>query len=258
MILVSAVPSPSRPTKLEQLYQALGTLEEEAGGPFYLADATSDLNWPQRGIYVFFSHDTALDTDPVSEWTITRIGTVGDSTGSKSTLWDRLRAHRGTVSSKYGENSGNHRGSIFRKHVGRAIIERDGLDDEFPYWGQPHRELPDDISTEYIREQEHSLEQRVSEYIRTLPFLAVDIPGEPGPDCERSMLEKNLIALVSHARRTTPGVDQSGWLGYNSPHAEIARTSLWNIDHVNGFYSGSVIRDLKPHIENTERIDRGG
>lgn len=257
VLLLSAISNPSRPTKLQEFHQKLGVLRDDAGGPFYLSDADSSYNWPDRGIYVFFDHGTEPLVDPVEDWAITRIGTVGDSSGSTSTLWDRLRAHRGTVDSDYGEMGGNHRGSIFRKHVGRALIERDDLDDEYPHWGVPHRNLPDDVSTTEIRTQEHELEQKVSEYIRTLPFLVIDIPGEPGPDCERSMVEKNLIALVSHARRTSPDLKKDGWLGYHSPRAEIAKTGLWNIQHVSSFYSDDIIQRVGPFIDQTDPIDTG-
>lgn len=202
----------------------------------------------------FFDHDTDPLVDPAEDWTITRIGTVGDSSGSTSTLWDRLRAHRGTVNSRYGEMGGNYRGSIFRRHVGQSIIEREDLHDEYPHWGVAHRNLPGDVSTSDIRTQEHQLEQRVSEYIRSLPFLVIDIPGEPGPDCDWAMIEKNLIALVSHARRTSPDLKKDDWLGYHSPRAEIAKTGLWNIQHVSSFYSDNIIRQVEPYVKGTDPV----
>lgn len=253
MIFLSATSTPGRPSKLEQFYRKLGVLHEETDGPYYLSEGDGNLNWPTRGIYVFFSPDTDLDIDPVEDWHIVRIGTVGDCAGSTSSLWDRLRAHRGTQKGAYA-GGGNHRGSIFRKHVGRSIIEQEGLHDEYPHWGTAHRNLPEDLDTTDLREQEDPLEQRVSDYIRNLPFLVIDIPGEPGPDCERAMIEKNLIALVAHARRTNPSLKQDGWLGHSSPHAEIAKTGLWNIHHVNAFYSGDIINQLDPFIERTEPV----
>jgi hypothetical protein len=189
---------------------------------------------------VFFSDDTNLEFDPVDEWDIVLIGTVGDCAGSKSILWDRLRAHRGSQRRAYA-GGGNSRGSIFRKHVGRALIESWGLHDRYPHWGTPHRNLPDEVETTELREQEHPLEQDVSDRIRQLPFLVVDIPGTPGPDCDRARIKKNLIALVAHTRRTTPGLKSDDWLGNNSPHAEIAKTGLWNIDHVSAFSTNSII-----------------
>jgi hypothetical protein len=253
VILLSAIQSGSRPPKLEEVYQTLGTLHETTDGPYRLNDVDGTLEWPQRGIYIFFSSDTDPAVDPVEQWHISRIGTVGDCAGSSATLWERLRAHRGNERGRYA-GGGNHRGSIFRKHVGRCLIERDGPHDKYPHWGVPHRNLPDDVDTTAVREEEHELEARVSDYIRSLPFLVIDVPGEPGPDCERAMLEKNLIALVAHARRTTPELRKSDWLGSHSPHAEIAKTGLWNIDHVNAFYSGGTISTTETYVSETSPV----
>lgn len=254
VLFLSSVSGSGRHKTLQSFYSELGTLAEQTGGPFYLNDCDGHQNWPTRGIYVFFSPDTDPAIDPVQEWHISRIGTVGDSAGSSSSLWERLRQHRGNVSGKYGEGGGNHRGSIMRKHIGRAIIENEGLHDAHPHWGTAHRNLPDDIDTESLREQEHSLEQRVSDYIRSLPFVVIDIPGEPGPDCDRVRIEKNLIALVSHARRTRPRLMRDGWIGHASPKPEIHKTGLWNIHHVSAMFTNSIVGELEPYIKQTDAI----
>lgn len=253
VVFLSARTGPTRPTLLEEFYRKLGVLYDRTDGPYYLDDVDGRLDWPDRGMYLFFSQDTDMAYDPVSEWDLVRIGIVGDSAGSSSTLWHRLRAHRGTLSGDYA-GGGNARGSIFRKHIGRCLIETEGLNEKYPNWGVPHSKLAENLSTAELRAQEHPLEQRVSEYIASLPFLVVDIPGEPGPDSERAQLERNLIALVAHARRTNPSLKRDDWLGTHSPRAEIAKTGLWNIQHVNGLYSNSVVDDLEPYIESTASI----
>lgn len=42
------------------------------------------------------------------------------------------------------------------------------------------------------------MERRVSDYLRQLPFLWVDVPDEPGPESDRAYLERNAIALLSN------------------------------------------------------------
>lgn len=255
VVFISTVSSPDRPSKLAQFYRKLGVLKERTGGPFYLSDVDGAMDWPDRGIYVFFDESTDPEIDPVSEWHITRIGTVGVSEGSSSSLWQRLRTHRGTTSGRYADG-GNCRGSIFRLHIGKSLIEKESLEDKYPHWGVPHRNLPEDLSTAEVRAQEHPLELRVSEHIRKLPFLVIDIPGEPHADCDRSRLEKNLIALVSHARRTNPNLRKDDWVGHHSPRAEINKTGLWNIAHVNSFYTDSIISEVTPYIESTAPVSK--
>lgn len=253
VIFLSALPGPTRPPTLQALYDSLGELNERTDGPYYLDAVDGTLDWPERGIYIFFSPDTDLACDPVSEAEIVRIGTVGAQANSTNSLWRRLRIHRGSFSGKYA-GGGYHRSSIFRHHVGRSIIERDGLEDEYPEWNTPHSTLRNENRTTEVRAQEHPLEKQVTDYICSLPFLVVDIPGEPGRDSDRSRLETNLIALLSHARRTTPGLKSDTFLGNHSPRAEINKTGLWNIDHVNAFYTDSVVSELESYIEETDPV----
>jgi hypothetical protein len=46
--------------------------------------------------------------------------------------------------------------------------------------------------------EELEMERRVSDYLRQLPFLWIDVPDEPGPGSDRTYLERNAIALLSN------------------------------------------------------------
>lgn len=179
----------SREADLDHLHSLLDRLSDRVDGPEYLSDCNGRMDWPERGIYIFLTPDeTRQSTD---HQRITRIGTHAVSTGSGTSLWNRLISHRGTFNGKYADG-GNHRGSVFRLRVGEAMIEKDGLYDEFPEWGDGSS------AGSEIREQELEHERRVSDYIRDLPFLWVKVNDEPGPDSRRSELEQNLIAMVSN------------------------------------------------------------
>ena len=51
---------------------------------------------------------------------IVRVGTHALKTGSKTKLWTRLKQHKGITRT----GGGNHRGSIFRKIMGAALIKK--------------------------------------------------------------------------------------------------------------------------------------
>lgn len=110
---------------------------------------------PERGVYLFL--DPIKSDDPCG-WRVCRVGTHAVSFGSKSTLRARLRAHLGTRS-----GSGNHRGSIFRLHVGNALLRRDQR--IISTWGLGSSAPTALRESEALRNAEAEHEQLVSKYI---------------------------------------------------------------------------------------------
>ena len=231
-----------READIDRPYTLLDRLEDRVGGKQYLADCNGRMDWPERGIYLFFAPDETRRS--TAQQRITRAGTHAVSIGSGTTLWNRLIAHRGTFSGKYADG-GNHRGSVFRLRVGEAMIERDRLHDEYPDWGTGSSARSD------IREQELDHERRVSEYIRELPFLWVKVNDEPGPESRRAQLEQNLIALLSNYRKKSVDPQDASWLGKHSPSQRIRESGLWNVDHVAEGYDPSFLEMLERHVERT-------
>jgi hypothetical protein len=111
---------------------------------------------PKQGVYFFFDDDE-VTTFSTTVPRLVRVGTHGVSAGSVATLRNRLRTHLGTRA-----DAGNHRASVFRLHVGRAIIERDGLHNDYPNWGKGQ------AAPKGITDREAPLEVKVSEYIGNL------------------------------------------------------------------------------------------
>lgn len=231
---------------LDTLYDLLSRLEACVGGPKTLDDCTGYMDWPERGLYVFFADDeTRARSDQPR---ITRIGTHAVSSGSGTSLWNRLRTHRGANSGTYGDG-GNHRGSVFRKRVGEAMLEREDRVDEFPDWGVGSSADRD------LRLSEHDHEVRVSDYIRDLPFLWIDVDDEPGPDSERAYLESNMIALTSNYRTEPIDPRSSSWLGNHCPAEAIRNSGLWNVNHVDEQYDPKFLNLLETRIDRTESVD---
>jgi hypothetical protein len=232
----------TRANDIDRFYSLLTELEGLVGGKQKLGECTGYMDWPDRGIYFFFAPDEYRG----EQLRLTRVGTHAVSSGSSTSLWDRLRTHRGAKRGTY-EGGGNHRGSVFRKRVGEAIIERDDFHEEYPEWG---------VGSSAGREQrltELELERNVSDYIRNLPFLWVNVDDEPGPGSDRAYLEQNAIALISNYERET--VDpRENWLGQYSQSAKIRASGLWNVDHVDEKYDPAFLDVLQEHIELTTSV----
>lgn len=238
-------PAMSRRDDLDQLYRLFARLEERVGGMQRLRDCTGYMDWPKRGVYFFFADEETRDSPPYPR--LTRVGTHAVSTGSGTSLWDRLRTHRGVKRGTY-EGGGNHRGSVFRKRVGEAMIERYQLHETYSHW---------DEGTSAGRERrldELELEQRVSDYIRDLPFLWLKVNDEPGPESDRAYLERNTIALVSNFRNDLIDRRDGDWLGHASPSDEIRKSGLWNVNHVEEEYDPVFLDRLRRAIQTTSGV----
>lgn len=235
----------SRRSDFDRLYDLLDQLEANVGGKQRLKNCTGYMNWPERGVYFFFASDETRDS--TDQLRLTRIGTHAVSSGSGTSLWSRLRTHRGANSGTY-EGGGNHRGSVFRKRVGEAMIERNGIHNEYPHWGEGSSAGRE----RRLAELEH--ERRVSEYIRELPFLWVDVDDEPSPQSDRAYIERNAIALVSNYQKHSFDPRSDGWLGHDSPRNEISDSGLWNINHVEEQYDTTFLDRLTDAVEKTSAL----
>lgn len=224
---------------LERFYTLLDRLASAPHQASRLAECHGRTPWPNRGVYFFFEpgeHRTGRPDTP----RVVRVGTHAVSAGSRSTLWGRLRAHRGG-----GNGSGNHRGSIFRLHVGNALLARDGT--TLTTWGVGAS------APRAVRDTEVDHERRVSQYIGAMSVVWLDVPDDPGPRSARSVIERNAIALLSN-RRAPHDPPSIGWLGRSSPRAEIARSGLWNLNYVNDQCDEAFLDVLERHIVHLPRV----
>ena len=172
------------------------------------AHCNGRMGWPERGLYFFFE-DGEQRTTSGRGLRVVRVGTHAVTEKSDTSLWDRLKQHQGHIAGSFA-GGGNHRGSVFRKHVGRAIIRRD--DAHLPTWGVGSK------ASRAIRQAEHVLESRVSEHIRSMPFLWLDVSdGTHEGRRLRGYLESNSIAVLSNAGKlgTAEAIDppSATWLG---------------------------------------------
>lgn len=227
---------PNRGRDVDRLYGSLRKLAVGLGGARLLSSCSGQQDWPRSGVY-FFTEPGELRSG-TSEPRIVRVGTHGVSRGSKSTLWTRLRTHRGS-----GGGVGNHRSSVFRLHVGAAISAK------FPGlavvgWGEGQ------VAAAARLQTEQELERRVSEYIGAMSVLWLAIEDESGPSSDRAYIERNVIGMLVGANGAADAAS-SAWLGRYSPNERIRESGLWNLDFLTYSYSTDCLDVVDEYVAIT-------
>lgn len=167
---------------------------------------------PSNGIYVLFEKgEKAHGVD--------RIVRVGTHTGENQ-LRSRLKQHF--------VNKNKDR-SIFRKNIGRALLNRD----KDPFLEQWERDLTtraarDLYGTRIDRVKLAETEDRVTEYMQTNFQFCV---GHVKTKEERLYWEAKLISTISSCDECHPS---AGWLGLSSPKQKIRDNGLWQVNELDG------------------------
>lgn len=163
---------------------------------------------PDNGVYFLFekgedSHGTE------------RIVRVGSHTG-KGNLAARLCEHVRLNKDR----------SIFRKHVGRALLGRDN-DPYLDIWNLDFTERNARETCGHLidRERQDQIETLVSRYIETRFTVSVLASGTSTEACKT---EKLLIGTVSSCSTCVPSNE---WLGKHA-HSRIAESGLWQMQHL--------------------------
>jgi len=174
-----------------------------------------ELAIPRNGIYVLFEKgEHAHGAD--------RIVRVGTHRGENQ-LRSRLKQHF------VNENKDR---SIFRKNIGRAMLQRAG--DTFLEqwnWDLTARKAKERYLPLLDKEKQRQIEKKVTEYIRqNFSFVVFGIDNKE----ERLEWERKIISTVSWCKECGPS---SNWLGSYSPKQKIRESGLWL---VNGLYKDEL------------------
>ncbi len=107
--------------------------------------------------------------------------------------------------------------SIFRKHIGIAILNRNGDPFLIDWEVKRGRNNP-------ARQEE--VEQEVNSYItKNLTFTTIPVVGE----YERSEIKSTLLSTIIACNNCVP----SQWLGCHHTNSTIRKSGLWNIQGLN-------------------------
>ena len=229
-------PTPARIDDTIRFYDLLARIEEHVGGRRTLNACDGRMDWPQRGVYFFFEAGEQRSL-PGSGDRVVRVGT-------SRTLWKRLSQHRGSVKSA----GGNHRISIFRRLVGPALAKRGDcpLPASWNITGKEARKLG---MTRAAVKDEAGLERCVSAHIGRMPFLWLNVPDNPSPHSSREYIERNAIALLSHARAVGADTPSDRWLGAYSDRPLVRASGLWNNHYVEDDYDAAFLDRMEALVE---------
>jgi hypothetical protein len=231
--------SKTRLAHLDRFYRLTQRIAATQSALMPLRSHSSKSVRAKRGVYLFFEPSEQRMTAPFEDRVI-RVGTHSVSVGSRATLWNRLRTHRGGTS-----GDGNHRGSIFRLHVGDALIRRAGLEQVFPTWGVGQS------ASKSVRLRELEIEEEVSHVIGQMRVLWLEVDDEPSADSDRAYVERNVIAMLSGPLGPID-LPSGGWLGRWSSRDLVRSSGLWNVNHVREEYDARVLDILETYIEFSE------
>lgn len=168
--------------------------------PRYTWDQISQIPFAD-GIYIMFEKSEQYH----GMERIVRVGTHTSADRLKTRLLDHFVRE-------------NHDGSIFRKNVGKAILNayRD------PYLATWTMDTSKPENRSFLdKEKNADTERRVTEYLRENFSFTVFRVIDKG---ERLRLEEAIIATLNAEPTFTPG---SKWLGLYSPETEIRESGLW-------------------------------
>lgn len=165
---------------------------------------------PRNGIYVLFEDGEKAHSGD-------RIVRVGTHTGENQ-LRSRLKQHY------INENKDR---SIFRKNIGRSILNRE--DDPFLRqwnWDLTASKAKDRYGHLVDWEKQKETEKKVSSYIQgKLSFVVFEAKDK----WERLNLESKMISTLSWCDECSPS---DTWLGLNSPKKKIRQSGLWLVNEL--------------------------
>lgn len=194
-----------RERDLDRLYATLGEIAE---GPVRLAELSRLTVPADPGVYLFF------EPGEVRRNGRPRVVRVGKSVNVQSRLLDQ-------------HLKGNHRASVFRRHVGEALIRRDRLSG-LETWLES---TAPSLQTE--RDLDRVVENQVTQVLGAMSVAWIATR-------DHEWIEKNLIGLLSVGDSPS-----AAWLGSFSRSPAIRLSGLWNIDYVGDSYDSDVLDRLR-------------
>ena len=158
-----------RESDRRRLHDLLDRLAARPGGLRRLSECHGRLGWPRQGVYFFYEDG---ETGPDGRPRVVRVGMQRPDPDQPVHPVGGASQHRGNVGGRR-PGGGNHRGSIFRLHVGAALIRRTGS----PTTCLPQLLARPEPAT--LHPGERDVERAVSALIGRMPFTWLAVPTQP-------------------------------------------------------------------------------
>ncbi|MHA2636404.1 MAG: hypothetical protein V2G34_02315 [bacterium JZ-2024 1] len=190
---------------------------------------------PAKGIYFFYKEGEIWGHGGNTP-RIVRIGTH-----KKRNFISRIKEHFLLDESKMNFDRNKPKPSdrsIFRKNIGRALLNRDG-DDYLQVWEIDFTKRETRESSGYKRDidKEKRIESEITRILRDhFSFRFISIGGEMEIIGGKG-LESSLIGTIASCKLCKPS---NNWLGIHSPKSQIKEYGLWLVQHLkaNGINEG--------------------
>jgi hypothetical protein len=102
---------------------------------------------------------------------------------------------------------------------------------------------------QHIRRHENPIEKKVSEHIRSMPFLWLKVLDASSPNSERGYLERNAIALLSNYQKPAIDTPSQRWLGHYCKNPIVKESGIWNVNHVDQTFDPDFLERFKEIID---------
>ncbi|WP_049255638.1 hypothetical protein [Neisseria bacilliformis] len=172
-----------------------------------------EANLCENGIYVLFEQGEKI-TD------LDRVVCVGTHKG-QDRLQKRLKEHFLTP---------NKDRSIVRKHIGRAILNRDNNIELLTQWDLDltDKKARDEWQSKIDTTALQAVEEQVSEYIqKSFSFAIIPVETEQ----ERLYWKSRIIPTLACSPHFRPS---ENWLGRFATHSAIRESGMWLVQNLNG------------------------
>ena len=179
---------------------------------------------PSNGIY-FFYEERETWGHGADQPRIVRIGTSGRG-NLRSRISEHFLLNEKKMKFDYNESKPSDR-SIFRKNIGRALLNRES-DPYLEMWNKNFTRRRKRERFGHLRgiDKERGVEARVTALLRTgFSFRFVMVEAQE----LKKRLEACLIGTVAQCELCRPSAD---WLGQHSPKDKIGSSGLWQIQHL--------------------------